>query len=94
MKTNNATTAYFIIEKPRLGAEEYNRIIQKTPRMETHNNLLNRESEKQSTGTSKTANYGDTKSTDGPGDTNDHTTQHPSRQGNPRLRGTRACNIT
>jgi len=26
MKTNNASTAYFIIEKPRLGAEEYNRI--------------------------------------------------------------------
>ena len=26
MKTNNATTAYFIIEKPRLGTEEYNRI--------------------------------------------------------------------
>jgi len=24
MKTNNATTAYFIIEKPRLGTEEYN----------------------------------------------------------------------
>ena len=29
MKTNNATTAYFIIEKPRLGTQEYNRIIQK-----------------------------------------------------------------
>ena len=28
MKTNNATIAYFIIEKPRLGEEEYNRIIQ------------------------------------------------------------------
>lgn len=28
MKTNNATTAYFIIEEPRLGTEEYNRIIQ------------------------------------------------------------------
>ena len=27
MKINNATTAYFIIEKPRLGAEEYNRIV-------------------------------------------------------------------
>lgn len=26
MKTNNATIAYFIIEKPRLGVEEYNRI--------------------------------------------------------------------
>ena len=26
MKTNNATVAYFIIEKPRLGTEEYNRI--------------------------------------------------------------------
>jgi len=29
MKTNNATIAYFIIEKPRLGTQEYNRIIQK-----------------------------------------------------------------
>ena len=29
MKTNNATTAYFIIEKPRLGTDEYNRVIQK-----------------------------------------------------------------
>ena len=29
VKTNNATTAYFIIEKPRLGTEEYNHIIQK-----------------------------------------------------------------
>lgn len=28
MKTNNSTIAYFIIEKPRLSAEEYNRIIQ------------------------------------------------------------------
>ena len=28
MKTNNATVAYFIIEKPRLGEEEYIRIIQ------------------------------------------------------------------
>jgi len=26
MKTNNATTTYFVIEKPRLGTEEYNRI--------------------------------------------------------------------
>ena len=29
MKTNNATTAYFIIEKPRVGTEEYNLIIRK-----------------------------------------------------------------
>jgi len=29
MKTNNATIAYFIIEKPRLGTGEYNRVIQK-----------------------------------------------------------------
>ena len=28
MKTNNATTAYFIIGEPRLGSEEYDRIIQ------------------------------------------------------------------
>jgi len=28
MKTNNATVAYFIIEKPRLGTETYNHIIQ------------------------------------------------------------------
>jgi hypothetical protein len=28
MKINNATTVYFIIEKPRLGAEKYSRIIQ------------------------------------------------------------------
>jgi len=28
MKTNNATVAYFIVEEPRLGTEEYNRIIQ------------------------------------------------------------------
>lgn len=28
METNNATTAYFIIEKPRLGTEQYNRVIQ------------------------------------------------------------------
>ena len=27
MKHNNATTAYFIIEKPRLGEEKYNHII-------------------------------------------------------------------
>jgi len=29
MKTNNATTAYFIIEEPTLGTEEYNSVIQK-----------------------------------------------------------------
>jgi len=29
MKTNNATVAYFIIEKPRLGTETYNQIIQR-----------------------------------------------------------------
>jgi len=28
MKINNATTAYFIIEKPRLGTQIYNRTIQ------------------------------------------------------------------
>jgi len=28
MKFNNATHAYFITEKPRLGTETYNRIIQ------------------------------------------------------------------
>ena len=28
MKTTNATVAYLIIEKPRLGTDEYNRIIQ------------------------------------------------------------------
>ena len=27
MKNNNATVAYFIIEKPRLGTDEYNRIV-------------------------------------------------------------------
>ena len=27
MKTNNATVAYFIVEEPRLGTEEYNRIV-------------------------------------------------------------------
>jgi len=34
MTTNNATTAYFIIEKLRLGAEEYNRIIQQAQQNE------------------------------------------------------------
>jgi hypothetical protein len=34
MKINNATTAYFIIEKPRLGAEEYNRIAQQAQQNE------------------------------------------------------------
>ncbi|MFQ6064324.1 MAG: hypothetical protein ACE5L6_02495 [Candidatus Bathyarchaeia archaeon] len=37
MKTNNATTAYFIIEKPRPGTEEYNRITQQAKQ----NNLQN-----------------------------------------------------
>jgi len=38
MKINNATTAYFFIEKPRLGAEEYNRIIQQAQqnKIQTH----------------------------------------------------------
>jgi len=34
MKTNNATTAYFIIEKLRLGAEEYNSTIQQAQQNE------------------------------------------------------------
>jgi len=29
MKTNNATVAYFVIEKPRLGTKTYNQIIQR-----------------------------------------------------------------
>jgi len=36
MKTNNATTAYFIIEKPRLGTETYSKIINQAQQ----NNLL------------------------------------------------------
>jgi len=30
MAYNDATVAYFIIEKPRMGDEEYNRVIQQT----------------------------------------------------------------
>jgi len=39
MKTNNATVAYFIIEKPRLGAETYNDIINKAQQnnLQTYN---------------------------------------------------------
>ena len=36
MKTNNATVAYFIIEKPRLGTETYNALINKAQQNNLH----------------------------------------------------------
>jgi Predicted membrane-bound mannosyltransferase len=48
MRTNNATTAYFIIEKPRLGEEIYNRIIQQAQqnRLQTYRTFHYRDEEK------------------------------------------------
>lgn len=87
-KINNATFSNFITEKPRRGTGEYNRIIQKTVKTGNLKPPLNKESEKQSNGTSKTTNCGDTKNTNGRGDTNDHTTRHPPGVGGSNKRET------